>query len=350
MSYPRTMRAHVRALSFVVTVIATTSCGGAAPTERQGDGGIDVSVASLFTGPIEKMVVDVSPANVTQDLGWDMHTDMYIASLILPVGIQQITVSAYAGGKVVGVGKASVSVTANATSTAFIHVLDITGPDLTQPDHGPIVGSFVLSKTTVMVGEVAQASVTAADVDGDALTYLWQGAACDSGAKVTIATPSASSTTWSADGPGHCGVMVTVTANNLKASMSLPVTVVGPGATGTVSVTGVFNSHPRIETFTIEGRCLVSRTSGNASCWRTVTAATMYTVSISLPLLPDPTKRPDLTFTDTCGGTWSRYIGDDTGPNWGIHWTPASSGPCLVTASSTVDGLSDTFSVAVWVL
>src|SRR5690348_1045889 len=56
---------------------------------------------------ITRVLAEVMPANVRQDLTYDATSGAFTGTLVVPPGIQTVTATAYAGDTVVGVGTAT---------------------------------------------------------------------------------------------------------------------------------------------------------------------------------------------------------------------------------------------------
>jgi hypothetical protein len=305
--------------------------------------------ALTYAYNVTRINVAVTPANISQDLTYSNGT--FSGILVVPTGAQTLTATAYVGAQQVGTGTVTVTVTANTTSSAYIKILDATGSP-PAPDHGPYITSLTASKNNPNTGESVALAATAVDPDGDALAYQWS-EDCSGG---TFTAPSAATTSWSSTMTGACNLTLTVTSKALKDTKAVQVVVFGGsggsggGPTGAVSVTGTFVAAPsigevRLYTYSPGLSCDIYRSIADGDCRQPLFPTQKIWVYLNYSTTAST---PNVTLTDNCGGsttpnsTYSSYAY--------FNWTaPANTGACLLTATLSGDGMTDSFPVAVLV-
>ncbi len=235
-------------------------------------------------------------------------------------------------------GACTVTITVTANSKADSETVVITAQDA-----APVIAALVASNPTPVVDEVITLSVTASDPDNDALAYSWQ----DDCASSTFGGPTAATTTWSNSSTGACIVTVTVTANGLTASRSLSIPTQAAG-TGIASVTGYYVRNPNISGLRLDAlgfSCSIQHADGDALCSQSVRRRQVVEATVSYSLGADSgSYTPSLT--DSCGSTVELVSSSRTGALF--RWTaPANRTVCLLTASVSHEGMTDSFSSAV---
>jgi hypothetical protein len=273
-----------------------------------------VVAAQTSSAEITRVSVTVTPANASEDLTRD-PAGTFSGTLSVPVGVQTVTASAWAGTTLAGSGSGSVTVTKGQTAQLFIAALDTTGP-APLPDHSPVVTSLAASATAVALGDHVSLVATAVDADGDAISFGWSAAPAGCG---TFATPGSASTTWTAATVGICAVTLTASARGRSDSRSTSI-LVSPGAgaptptlvqhlSSTSSPVGLGEPGNHFK-FTLPnpvlaGNCLILGiahlssatfaatpiTDGNGNTWPTTPAATSVdangNVDLAIFVLPD---------------------------------------------------------------
>ncbi|ACG73885.1 PKD domain containing protein [Anaeromyxobacter sp. K] len=325
--------------------LVMAGCGGSGGGGSQVGQVVTVVRTDALTAPDQVTAVRVfaSPANVTQDLA-HQPDGTFGGVLTLPVGVQTITVSVYAGQSVVGTGAATVAIQANAASQVTLRIVDSTGPGPT-PGQGPIIVALSASKMTPLVGESIALSARVVAPAGAGVTYAWS-QDCASG---TFTTPAAESTSWSSSAAGACALTLTATANGLADASAVAIQVLAPGsATGSVSIVGTFVPRTTIgaisaypsPTATVAG-CTVSRTGADGTCRMAVHSG--QTIGITL----DPgaaAGAATYALRDGCGGA---VAPGTTGSSF--QWTaPSAGGFCVLTATKVEDGVADAFAFGLY--
>jgi hypothetical protein len=243
-----------------------------------------------------------------------------------------------------------VEITANATASVYIRILDSTGP-APVPDHGPVITSLTASKTNPGAGEAVALAVTAVDVDGDPLTYAWS-QDCESG-EFTAADEE--STSWSSAVAGVCTLTVAVASNDLAVERSVSIVVFdNVPATGAVSVSGEYLPNPTINVVYLEsstGYCFVERTGANATCSLTVRPSDLL-IDRSMIVLDwsESNASASVSLSDDCGGTLvSGPVADCSNcDSFALSWrAPPTPAVCVLTARVTRDAMTDEFPIVV---
>ncbi|GAO04182.1 hypothetical protein [Anaeromyxobacter sp. PSR-1] len=325
--------------------LAIAGCGGGGDSAARVGQVITVVRTDALTAPDQVTAVKVfaSPANVTQDLA-HQPDGTFGGVLTLPVGVQTITVSVYAGQTVVGTGAATVSIQANATSQVTLRIVDSTGPGPT-PGQGPVIVALSASKTTPVVGESIALSARVVAPAGATVTYAWT-QDCASG---TFTAPAAESTSWSSSAAGACALTLTATANGLADASAIAIQVLVPGAgTGSVSIVGTFVPRTTISaiaaypspTATVAG-CTVSRTGTDATCRMPVHSGQ----AIGITLDPGAAAgAATYALRDGCGGATAPGASASS-----FQWTaPPAGGFCVLTATKVEDGVADAFAFGLY--
>jgi hypothetical protein len=302
-----------------------------------------IAQAQTASGQIARVVVASTLAPAPIELTRDpTNPDRFTGNLSLPVGAQRLTADAFdASSRHVGAGTADVTVTKRAQLTAQITILDGTGA-APGPDHSPVVTSLV-TPVSAMVGDAPTLTGAAMDADGDTLGYSWSALPLGCG---TFASPTATSTTFTAQLLGTCAVTFTATAGGKSASKSADIRI--DPATGNVDVTVDYVPQPVIGSisFSSNGSTIVTVTRDGPDA--TIRAAfhkgTPYTVTVSF----DPWPTGTIALADTCSGTIQPPGFVPNSPTATATWTPTvNSGVCILTATLSRNGLSDSLFVVV---
>jgi hypothetical protein len=259
----------------------------------------------------------------------------------VPVGTQTVTAEAFVGNAKVGSGNASVTVAKGAHIQAFIRILD-TSPSIPGPDHSPVVTSLV-TPAFAQVGDQPTLIATAMDGDGDAMSFSWVASPVGCG---TFATPTASSTTFTAISIGTCTVAFTVTAKGKSDSRSAAILI--SAATGFIDVTVTFVPQPVINSIAFFNGptpiAAVARDAADATIRVPFHKGTPYTVIFSFDAWPTGT----LALSDSCAGTIVQQVVAANATSANATWTPTvNAGACILTATLTREALTDSFFVVV---
>jgi uncharacterized protein DUF4038/collagenase-like protein with putative collagen-binding domain len=182
-----------------------------------------VVTAQVSTSQVTRVSVTVTPAGMSADLA-PGASSTFTGTFDVQAGVQQtVSATALAGTTVVATGTGTSTVAKGETAQLAITALDVTGP-APQPDHSPVITSLSASATTAFVGSQVSLAAAAIDADNDPITFAWSNAPAGCG---TFASPSSSSTSWTAGAAGTCVVTMTVTARSLSDSRSVDIAVGG---------------------------------------------------------------------------------------------------------------------------
>jgi hypothetical protein len=299
---------------------------------------------------VTRVTVSATAAGVSGDLTYDAASDQYVGALVLPAGEQPLLVEAWADANLDGVlelvarGTATTTVVEGQTAAIMVRLVDLSPPP-PVPDHAPIITSFQIGSTNPSPGQEVAVSVTAVDVDGDAMTYNWW-VSCNAGV-ATVQDSAAAATTFSVDAPALCTVFVEVAANSLADFARAPVQVGGPGQAD-VNIT--FVERPVITRVTLVQAssgltCAIDRSGSDATCADPVGRTTLVDVFVAVDASSSP---GDVWLHTNCGGALA-VVSADVGPAHFTWEAPPSSGVCVVTAELLRDGIQDSFPVAVLV-
>jgi hypothetical protein len=333
------------AASFAVLVAACGSTAGAPDSRVAIHAAFAVSQAS-----VTRVTVTATAAGVSGELFYSASTDQYVGALLLPAGEQPLVVEAWADANLDGVeelvarGTATTTVVEGQTATIMVRLVDLSPPP-PVPDHAPIITSFQIGNSNPAPGEQVALSVTAVDVDGDAMSYEWW-VSCNAGV-VTLLDSAAASTSFSVDAPGLCTVTVSVTANALADTAQAPVPI---GAPGEADVNITFVERPVITQVTLVQAssgftCAIDRLGSDATCADPVGRTTLVDVFVAVDASSSPA---DVWLHTSCGGALA-VVSADVGPAHFTWEAPPSPGVCVVTAELMRDGVQDGFPVAVLV-
>lgn len=333
------------------TLIAATfalllaACGGSA-TSAGGRVALQADLSTLALQSTVVVEVDAAPAGISAELTLDPETGRFSGSLVLPAGLQTLTVRALSDVnndgslEIVAVGSGQASVAENQTASVVVVLMDLTPPP-PVPDHRPIITSAGVSNSNPAAGEVVSVWVSAVDVDEDPMTYAWT-VTCNAG-EVSIADPAAAATTFTVSAAATCSVSATVSANGKSISANMAVRV---GGAGQADVTISFAAPPVVTQVFINDPasgfvCGIDRDDTEATCADPLSKGAVADIFLALDEGSDGSQAS----VDVCGGLVTRL---EAGP--GIaHFTwevPQASGVCLVTGIAARDGYMDAFPVA----
>jgi acylphosphatase len=334
------------------TLLATTvalllaACGGAAPTPG-GKISIQADLSAMAATRAVLVTVDAQPAKVTAELALDAETGHFVGSIDLPAGPQALTVQAWLDNdgdgtlEVVAAGSAEAVVTMDQVASVLVVLLDMSPPP-PVPDHAPILTSAGLSNRRPLVNEAVSLWVSAVDVDEDPIAYLWE-ASCNAGT-ATFGDPTAAATTVSVDEAATCTISVSVSANGKQVGAQLSLLVGGSGAATLdiefytvpvvtrVAITEVATSYD----------CTIDRYGSEATCPVALGIGAVAEVFLTL----DDQSDGMTTTLDACGTPITLV---DSGPGMArFVWTVQEpAGVCVVTASVSRNGRTDSLPVAV---
>lgn len=371
----------VGALVSMATLLAACTSGGNTegnpPDEQPGlEGEAQVSVKGLAAWEIQSMVVTAQPANISKALAYSADAGTFTGTLVLPTGTQTLTANGYAyvstsdggtpdGGPfvdagsssltLVATGSATANIVANTTTAVSMRIYDQTPPD-PQPDIAPIIRSLTASSVSPQVNQAITLTVTASDLDGDTLSYLWSSDCIAS----SFSNRTSATTSWTATTQGACTLSVAVTARGRTVSDSVSVTVFtsGPdgGTTGGAQVNGQYIARPEIYAMAIYGDIpftVVYRYEPTANL-PNVSPNSTYSLEFPIDYGTTVGARSS-NMTVTCGSLVKNYDSCDFSPSCYSNYTwytpPADAGrvACKVTASATNETLTDSFSAGVLV-
>jgi len=326
-------------LVHVSLLLLALACDGLHPSL----GHILVVAQPLTTaGQITRVTVTVTPANVTQDLTVDpQDPNKFTGNITVPVGTYTVRADAFAGSTKVGTGTAAVTVQKGAQMQALITILDTTGP-IPMPDHSPVVTSLV-APASAQVGDQLGVSATAMDADADAMSFSWTASPAGCG---SFASPSSSSTAFTASSIGTCTVSFTVTANGKSDVRSAPIEISAPK--GSINVTVTYVPQPLVASIGFfTGSTLVAavtRGAADATIRAPFHKGTAYTVVLAF----DPWPTGTLLLSDSCAGTIVQPVFVSNAVSATATWTPTvDNGACIVTATLSRETLIDSFFVVV---
>jgi hypothetical protein len=276
-------------------VLSLCACGPHPGAERALLG--VVVAAQVMSAQITRVSVEVAPADVSADLARDAG-GTFSGTLSVPVGVQTVNATAWAGPAAAGTASGLVTVAKGGTAHLSITVLDATGTP-PQPDHSPVIISLTASASSATVGDQLSLSAAASDADGDAISFAWTAAPGGCG---SFSAPGSASNTFTAAAAGNCAVTVAARARGLADTRSTTIAIAGGGGTPPLPALVQHlssTSNPPLDTrvgndfrFTlpnpvVAGNCLVlgisyrwsaTRTvrvsDGNGNLWPTSPAAT----------------------------------------------------------------------------
>jgi len=307
-------RVSLRPLKLVVSVLALTlavACGGETSV---GEASLGVSAQALTESDISRVTVKVSGAGISPDISRNLFktSGQWSGTLGgIPVGSgRTFLAQAYdSSNNVLYEGQVTgVSISQGSTAAVFILLQQKKAPNPFN-NSAPRVSSLVASSTQVEPGQSTTLSVTATDVDGDTLSYVWTATAG------TLANATTAAPTWTApttEGPHTLNVGVT-DGKGGQAGFSLVINVLV--AKGRASVTTSFNTWP-----------VVSQVSVTKGQLRPGDSTGLDVTAVD----PDG---DSLTYTwsDTCGGSFSSTSAKS--PTWKAPATQPSGGSCTVSVA-----------------
>lgn len=325
------------------------------PAVQTGSAAVTVRPESVWPSAITAITLDVQPANLQSSLVYDSAEGRFSGVVVLPVGMQTFTATAWAAGVTAGVGSASALIDAGTTSLVHIVILDVSGPVPVIP-RGPAILNVVVSNRTPVTGEVISLSVNAQDPDGDVLTYAWS----DDCANSYFGAPASSATTWVRSTPGVCNVEIVVSDGGLSDSEIVQIGVLsGAGGDGAAAIQGYFVPQPVIEYVNVVR-------VNDAWTYRQVDRYAGLDATVRDFIRPggvveiegygyfgneEGTRVVSITETAGCGAVpmWQDFSDTDGTSSWFDARWQAPSAPALCAFDVTVenDGLVDSFPLAV---
>jgi hypothetical protein len=329
-----------------------SGCSNQIDARELGHAAVSVS-ALTFPSSITSIGLEAQPANVTRDLTYDASNATFSGSIMLPAGNQTLTARAYMGNKLAGQGTATVTIAAGQTAGVVMRILDTSAPD-PMVDVPPAITTVTASTIQPAIGEAVTMSVSAADANGDPLSYAWS-SNCTIG---SFSTTSSAQTTWMSTAAGVCTITITVTANGKSAAQQVDITALDTG-TGAASINGTYVRAPDINS--------VSASASGFSCspWRmepmcsnslppgqTLSVTAFFSLG-ELPLTDGGTTGAvQVKLTDNCGGT-TENARTDINVQTGLArmtWTPPTSqAVCTLTFSVMQETMVGQFSFVVLV-
>jgi hypothetical protein len=290
---------------------------------------------------VDRVVVEVKPANVTASMLFDPSRGVYAATLTVPAVSQIVKATAYSGKTRVGNVDAEVPVARDRSASVYLRVLDMSA-GWPVPQKRPIITSMVTSLTVLAADEQTAVSANAVDATRSTIAYRWS-SSCGG----TFANPAAAATAWRPDAPGGCAITVQASSAAGKTTRSEGVTVIP--LTGSVAVSGEFIAWPHITDVDVEsqaGACSVARTDPDGSCRVTITSGEAVLIRAHLDARPDALP----TMADSCGGSFD--LVDESGwpSSAAYRWTAprvVAATVCTVVPAVSLLTMVDEFSVAI---
>lgn len=342
------MRLHSSVFLGLALAALASGCGNSVDSRSLGQAAVSVSALTLPSS-ITVISLEAQPANVTRDLTYNATTGKFSGSIMLPVGVQTLTARAYAGSLLVGQGTATATIVAGQTASVAMKILDATTP-APMADVPPAITVLSASSVQPTVGDAVTLSVSAADANGDPLSYAWT-STCTTGA---FSSTTSAQTTWTSTSTGVCTITVTVTANGKSASQQVDITGLDLGV-GAASIEGSYIRSPQISYFNAyaSGIDCASYPGGSPMCSNTCPPGNALSVYASFSL-GEPTSTDggttgahQVSFSDNCGGTWGT-VSPSTGVYATSSWTsPAAPAVCVLTARVTQEGMFDERSMVI---
>lgn len=306
---------------------ALAGCGAeaGAPSGRAG-----VSVSALTSlGAITAVRVEAQPANVTRALTYDASTGKFSGSLLLPVGGQTLTARAYVGDRLAAQGTATVTIVGGQTASVVMRLLDASTP-APLGDVAPAILALTTSSVQPAVGEAVTMSVSAADANGDALSYEWTS---DCTTTSTFSTPASATTRWTSTAAGVCRITITVRANGRSATEQVDVTALETGS-GAVSIEGTYVEGPRILVVNASATgfsCPLGSSEttcpGRLAPGQATQLNVIFALGEAAPSTGEGLGAVQFSLTDSCGGTTGVVSVSANGKSGQANatWTPPSS-------------------------
>ncbi len=324
--------------------LLTAACGGRAPTAPSGIT-IQADLSEAAVASVAMVTVYVTPAEVHADLALDAATGRFSGTVQLPAGPQTLSVEAWADVDqdglldVVASGSADALIVEGQTASVLVRLIEAAPPP-PAPDHAPLILSFGVANANPAAGVPVAVWASAWDADNDPISFTWS-ATCNVGTP-SFGDPASPSTTFSVDEPATCELSVAASANGkvVNATMSLVV-----GSPGSSLVEIEFVSAPHVASVTLGTpagyACSIDRFGNEATCADALAVNTAVEVLVALDAASDGAE----TQLVTCGGTATLL---ESGPGLArFSWTtPATTGPCVLSASTSRDGRTDALPVA----
>ncbi|WP_437585922.1 hypothetical protein [Sorangium sp. So ce1000] len=315
---------------------------GEADGSRLGIARLSVQAAPTTAGDITRVTVTVQ-SGPEAELARDRDGN-FIGTLLLPEGSHQIVGNAFVGDQLVGSSApVSVEIQSGATTQANLRILDLA--ESHDIEHSPIVLSLTYPLSTV-VNQPAQLSISAVDLDDDALAVAWTSDCADG----MFSAPTAFVTDFTKPAAGTCQVSVSVTDGELSASETFSIVIFDESqAQGAVIVDGQFIARPML-TLTVQWPDYVCNvdpySSTDGTCPEPITTSGRVLVYSHVEW--GESSPGTVEVTDSCGGSIA-FIGLSYW--YSYDWQPPTAqAACLITARATnSDGLSSVVSAAVLV-
>jgi hypothetical protein len=321
---------HMTWLAAGLAALLAAACAGPETAGTDDMGMAQVTLITPQVLPFELTRVSVETnTGFSADLTPDPQTGAFTGTMMLPVGVHELTGRAFVNADLVGVSNpVPADIQAGVVTQVMIQILDITGGE--QPDFGPILESLS-HPTSATAGAEVMFAVSIIDPDGTAVAIDWTSDCADA----TFTAPQAATTGWSKATPGTCRVTVTGASNGLSVSQSFSIVVFLAGANqGAVGIVNQFISapSPELQFFVPDGFCFVNPFSFNASCAVVVASPTVPTVQVSTNWQNGTPG--NVTLSDDCGGTFGITLNDPF--FMGANWLPPVQGAiCRLTARAT---------------
>ncbi|KYG05556.1 hypothetical protein BE21_39930 [Sorangium cellulosum] len=314
---------------------------GEADGSRLGIARLSVQAAPTTAGDITRVTVTVL-SGPEAELAHDPDGN-FSGTLLLPEGSHQLVGNAFVGDQLVGTSApVSVEIQGGAATQAVLRILDLA--EAHDIEHSPIVLGLTYPLSTV-VNQPAQLSISAVDLDDDALAVEWTSDCADG----VFSAPTAFVTDFTKPAAGTCEVSVSVTDGELSASETFSIMIFEESqAQGAVIIDGRFIARPvmRLTLQWPDASCFVNSYLADGTCQEPITAPGR--VELLLRVEWGDSSPGLVEVTDSCGGAitytgLSYYHMYDWQP-------PTAQAACSITARSTNgDGLSGLLSAAVLV-
>ena len=314
---------------FCWAALLLTACGG---DGELGDAHIGVSTSALSAADVASVTITVSGANISPDIVHKLHKSKgqwrgKIGNI--PAGAGRVfTARAYSSASALVYEGATSGVTvARGKPVTVIIVLQQKTAPTPFANASPAISSLVVSTTKLGPSESATLAVTAADPDGDALTYAWT-ATGGTFSGANTATPS-----WTAPATaGSHTLTVTVSdGNGASVGLSVAADVQSHHARGSASLSTSFNTWPVV--------AQVSASPGHVAAGG----------SVSLSASASDAEGHTLSYAwsqGSCAGNFSSATAQS--PTWTAPATAPSAGSCpLQVTVSDGNGGSSTGTVTV---
>jgi hypothetical protein len=325
--------------------LALSGCG---PAGFGGAGQVSVQVNALVAREqIARLVAEIAPARVVQELSYNARRGTFEGELMLPVGEQEVVVRAYdQGDQPIAEGRGTVRIERSAQALLTLRVLDTKGSQL-QPDYGPLITSFGASTKELAVGEEVTLQLEALDPDGQELIVQWK-----SSCPGSFSAPGQRKTAFVPTAAGSCVIEVSVSDGQWADAMEQKLEVLAT-VSGSLRLEGSYVARPEVSRLSLQRaapeayRCILepgSADHGNATCGQSTRAGLEYVVK-------GEHGKGSARFSDTCHGTWSAPVASQDRTRSEARWkAPLEGDLCLVFVEVTNDeGLMSRLSLATWV-